>query len=104
MTSIRVFVLLPASLVITALVVTANAATVWSGLTKSFTKPGFADYTQPEFQDRITSHVTLTRKSMMSIFNIAQESAAMQALSPIDTTWATAVTNPAQTISASNWA
>src|SRR5262249_52351090 len=46
----------------------------------------------------------LTRKSMQSIFNIAQELGATQFSSPIDTTWATAVNNPSQTISATNWA
>jgi hypothetical protein len=104
MTSIRVFLVLAVVAVWAALSAAVSAATVWAGLTESFVKPGFADYTQPEFQDRITSHVTLTRKTMQSIFNIAQESGATQSLSPIDTTWATGVTNPAQTISASNWA
>ena len=79
-----------------------DGQTVWPGLSTTFTKPGFADYTLPEYQDRITSHVILTRKSTQSIFNIAQEPGATQSLSPKDTTWATGVmpANTGLTISA----
>jgi hypothetical protein len=65
-----------------------HAAEVWSGRVYSFTKPPFADPTNPVNQDRITTQVWLTRASTMGLFNIAKESFYTHNLSPRGTEWA----------------
>jgi hypothetical protein len=87
------------------LVEKANAQTVWSGLTKEFSKGDFADATLPENQDRITDNVWLTRAVNRGIFNIRQEVRYDDAnfTSPADTEWATDINNPGETIAATNW-
>ena len=67
---------------------TAAAQEVWSGPPITFVKPDFADWTQPEYQDRITDNVWLTRQDAMGIFNIAVDESYMGP-SPRDTEWAT---------------
>ncbi len=65
-----------------------TAQEVWSGPPITFVKPDFADWTQPEFQDRITDNVWLTRQDAMGVFNIAVDESYMGP-SPRDTEWAT---------------
>jgi hypothetical protein len=76
---------------------------IWSGLTKSFTKLGFADYELPENQDWITPNVAITRGDTAGIFNFAQEP-FYESPSPAGTLWATDLNNPGKFISAANWA
>ena len=76
--------------------------TVWSGLTKTFTKTSFSDYTLPQNQDQLTEDVVLTRGSIGGLINYAAESIFFAATSPVDTEWATDITTD-QTIAASNW-
>lgn len=95
---------------------TAAAATVWSGLTKTFTKPGGADPTLPENQDQITPNVALTRGIApgvgdgLGLFNAATETYYTYAGSPDGTEWATDLPNDpndpntGKTIAATNWA
>jgi hypothetical protein len=75
---------------------------VWTGLTKSFSKPGGADWTMPEFQDRITPNAWFTRADTAGLFNIAVED-FYDASSPADTRWATSINNGSETIGAANW-
>jgi hypothetical protein len=76
---------------------------VWSGLTKTFTKLGFADSELPENQDWITPNVAIARADLAGIFNIAQEP-FYESASPAGTLWATDLNNPGKFISAANWA
>jgi hypothetical protein len=82
----------------------AQGATVWTGLTKSFTKPFGADPSLPANQDALTANVILTRGFSGGLFNIAAESGydAFRG-SPVDTEWATDINNPAQTIASTNY-
>jgi hypothetical protein len=79
---------------------------VWSGLTKTFTRPATGVSTDSANQDCITSHVCLTRNSTEGIFNIKLQSAYDKPTdhAPADTEWATALNNPSKTIAASNHA
>jgi hypothetical protein len=79
------------------------AATVWTGPTITFSKAANADQTLPANQDKLTNNVILTRASSQGMFNIAQE-ASFSATSPKDTQWATSLNNPAQAITATNFA
>jgi hypothetical protein len=83
------------------------AQTVWSGLSFEFEKIYFGDPTLPEYQDRITDSVWLTRAVQQGIFNIAQENFydAASHTSPVDTEWATdlMLANDGEAIAASNW-
>lgn len=75
---------------------TTWAQTEWTGPKITFTKAGNQDETNPDFQDRITENVIITRGARKGIYNIAQESAfagggnpsAPKGASPIDTEWA----------------
>jgi hypothetical protein len=86
-----------------ALASITRAATVWTGPTITFSKVANADQTLPANQDKLTNNVILTRASTQGMFNIAQE-AAFASTSPKDTTWATSINNPSQTIAATNFA
>lgn len=66
----------------------ASAATFWTGPPVSFAKASFADPTLPENQDRITSHVFITRGSNQGLFNAALEGAYLPDESPVNTEWA----------------
>ena len=79
------------------------AQTVWSGLTKSFSKADFTDGTLPQYQDSLTANVVFTRVSSGGLINIAAESSYTLAVSPMDTEWATNINNASQTIAATNW-
>src|SRR5689334_9451276 len=72
-----------------------RGATVWTGLTKSFTKAFGADPTLPANQDRLTTNVVLTRGLSGGLFNIAAESFYVGGISPTGTEWATDIDNPA---------
>ena len=78
---------------------------VWNGPSTTFTKPDFADWTLPANQDRLTSHVWLTRMSVAQLFNIFVES-SLGNESPLDTEWAFGPTQPGNpgSIAASNYA
>ena len=78
------------------------APTVWSGLTISFSKPNNANYELPEFQDRITGNVWLTRDVTAGLLNY-QEEDFYSSNSPLGTRWATVLNNPGKTIAATNW-
>lgn len=72
----------------TILAPSTRAATLWNGPTITFTKAAFADWTQPENQDRITDNVWITRTNAHGIFNARTEAFFTHALSPADTAWA----------------
>lgn len=76
-------------LLVSATTAPASAQEVWSGTDVYFEKPSYADWTDPENQDRITASVWITRKNTQGIFNIAQEKGYTRHLSPTDTEWAT---------------
>lgn len=67
-----------------------TAATVWDGPTVSFSKPGNADPTLGQNQDRVTDLVFLTRGSRQGLYNAAAESAfaGVNGNSPAGTEWA----------------
>ncbi len=71
-----------------ALASTALGQEVWSGYDFEFVKPDGADWTIPQFQDRITDTVWLTRQTAEGLFNIAIESEYSTLVSPIGTEWA----------------
>src|SRR5687767_3637124 len=81
----------------------ANAVTVWSGFTTTFSKPSFSDPTLPENQDRITDNVSLTRAGSQGLYNIRLEPGYSDS-APQDTLWATDLNNPGKNIAATNWA
>jgi hypothetical protein len=56
-------------------------------------------------QDRITSHVALTRGDMAGLYNAVLESSYDQVArtAPADTEWATSINNPGGNIAAANW-
>lgn len=56
--------------------------------TFTYSKNGFADWTIPQNQDRISENIWITRASNKGIFNIAQESGYVAQVSPIGTEWA----------------
>lgn len=74
-----------------ALLLAASAANavpqVWQNPTYEFSRPNDVNWTEPQYQDRITSNVWLTRGNFQGIFNIAQEG-FYTGLSPADTEWA----------------
>jgi hypothetical protein len=108
----RLRLALPVCLAVGLLVpsTSASAVEIWSGLTYSFTKPDFADFTLPQYQDQLTPNVTLTRGDSQGLFNIAQEmnwdddDDLLKILSPLGTLWATELNNPGETVAAANWA
>jgi hypothetical protein len=84
--------------------IAAADPTVWSGLTKSFSKAGFADSTDAANWDQITPNVALTRAELYGIFNPLAPETSYSSPSPSGTLWATDLNNPGKTISATNWA
>jgi hypothetical protein len=78
-------------LVVTVMAVSTQvyAETVWEYNYITFTKPTWADWTQPQYQDRITANVTLTRGNTQGLFNYEQEDHYQgYDTSPLDTKWA----------------
>jgi hypothetical protein len=87
----------------------AQATEVWSGLTYSFAKGDYTNWTLPENQDRITDNVWMTRADNLGIFNIAQEDSyygggGTAGISPIDTEWAYGTTADYDTLTYDTWA
>ena len=82
-----------------------NAQTVWSGLTKSFTKPDGADGRLAENQDVLTPNVTIARDATDGIYNTSEPN-FLAGISPEYTEWATSLVagNEGQKIIATNWA
>jgi hypothetical protein len=81
----------------------ARGVTVWTGLTKTFTKDFGVDPTLPANQDPLTANVVLTRGLSGGLFNIAAETSYSGTISPTGTEWATDINNPAQTIASTNY-
>jgi len=81
----------------------AAAQTIWSGLTKTFTKPSAGDPMLPENQDVLTSNVKLTRGSSGGLINIASEMFYNSSVSPALTLWATDLNSPGKTIAATSF-
>jgi len=76
----------------------------------TFTKPNYADWTKPEFQDRITENVILTRANEGGLFNIAQEFEYLRdrkidvgGESPLGTEWASMPTAEADSEDYGAW-
>ena len=67
----------------------AGAQEVWPGTDFFFEKADWADWTQPDNQDRITDIVWITRANTQGIFNIFSETGYQDWYSPEDTEWAT---------------
>jgi len=80
-----------------------EAQTIWTGPVMTFTKASSADWTLAINQDRITSHVWLTRATTRGIFNILAETSYTKLLSPLDTEWAFGTTANVNTLSFNNW-
>jgi hypothetical protein len=95
----------PAVLLIVLLVASAASAapTIWTGPTISFAKASGADFNLTANQDQLTTNVALTRGNVQGMINILAES-SFSGPSPTGTLWATSLNNPADTISAANWA
>ena len=72
---------------------TPTERTIWAGPRLTFTKANFADPNTPEAQDRITDSVILTRGSRNILYNIAEEAAVNQSVSPAGTLWALGTTD-----------
>jgi hypothetical protein len=65
----------------------ANALELWSGRNFVFSRPNFANWTQPQYSDHVSPTVWLTRKDTAGLFNIIEES-DWSATSPAGTEWA----------------
>src|SRR5687767_1899307 len=75
-------------LLLTSTVTFANAASIWNGPRITFTKLRGQDATLPQFQDRITPRVWLTRGNNGGLYNVRQEFPFVSTVSPVDTEWA----------------
>ena len=64
-----------------------QAATVWNGPTLSFSNGPAANWMLPQYQDRMTPNVWITRGSTEGIFNAAKENFFTKFFSPSDTAW-----------------
>ncbi len=82
-----------------------GAADVWSGLTRSFSKPDGADGSLPENQDTLVPGVIFARGAVGGLYNAATEPSYLRSVSPEFTTWATDLLagNNGLTIEAENW-
>ncbi|WP_157983118.1 T9SS type A sorting domain-containing protein [Psychroflexus aestuariivivens] len=81
----------------------ANAQTVWTGSTTTFTKENNVDWTLEDNQDRITDNVWITRAINQGIFNIVTEDSYSDFLSPADTEWAIGTTADIGSLTFQNW-
>src|SRR3954447_15340079 len=83
----------------------ASAQTVWSGLTKTFTRTAFSDGTLPANQDALTPNVIFTRLGSGGLVNFASDTFYQGGISPLGTEWASAgvLGNSGKTIAATNW-
>ncbi len=81
----------------------AEAATIWTGPRITFAKLNSDDATLPQFQDRMTPRVWLTRGPNQGFYNIAQESTFTRATSPADTEWAFGTTADLPNLKFTTW-
>lgn len=81
------FVLATACVLVHRNALSQGAAVVWNGPNITFNQPN-TDPTDPADQDRLTSHVWLTRAGVQGLFNEAQEGFYTKFVSPVDTEWA----------------
>lgn len=81
----------------------AEAATIWNGPRITFTKLRGQDPTLPQFQDRITPRVWLTRGNNRGLYNARQELAFLDAVSPGDTEWAYGTTADLPNLKFQSW-
>jgi len=77
---------------------------LWNGpRTTVFTKPDYADWTDPTNQDRITTNAWLTRQNSDGPFNIYAESGYDSEYSPYDTEWAFGTTTNLWNLNFQTW-
>src|SRR5436190_24384606 len=76
------------AVVLLAIANVSAAATIWNGPRITFSKFRGDNETLPQFQDRITPRVWLTRGSSRGLYNIRQENGFNRGVSPVDTEWA----------------
>src|SRR5262245_46053620 len=81
----------------------AEAATIWNGPRITFTKLRGQDDKLPQFQDRITPRVWLTRGNNGGLYNVRQETPFMRGVSPVDTEWAFGTTADLPNLKFANW-
>lgn len=88
------------------LFLTANimGQTIWNDGFITFTKADYADHTRAANQDRITSNVWITRKTLQGVFNIKTESGYNNNVSPADTEWALGTTATYSSLTYRTWA
>ena len=86
-----------------ALAGTTLGQEIWSGYDLEFAKPDGADWTIPQFQDRITDTVWLTRQTAEGLFNFAIESEYATLVSPIGTEWAFGTTADIDSLTFDCW-
>jgi PKD repeat protein len=75
---------------------------VWTGTKTTFTKDGFADWTDPANQDRVTDDVWLTRQDSQGLFNMAREPSYTPS-PPSGTEWAYGSAADWATLEFSSW-
>ena len=81
----------------------AAAASIWNGPRITFTKLRGQDETLRQFQDRITPQVWLTRGNNRGLYNIRQEFAYVDGVSPVDTEWAYGTTADLPNLKFASW-
>ena len=81
----------------------SRAAIVWDGPPITFSKASFADWTQPENQDRISANIWLTRADSQGLFNIKVEPSFTSLSSPLGTEWAFGTTASFSSLTYTNW-
>lgn len=77
--------------------------TVCSSPKVFFTKENFADWNQPENQDRITDNVWITRQDLQGIFNIKLSDAFSKSISPANTEWTFGSATNHQNLTFNSW-
>ena len=84
-------------------ILNCTAQEIWDGPTILFSKAAFANWTEPENQDRITENVWITRADSRGIFNFFLEESYINDLSPQDTEWAFGTTQEIEKLSFTDW-
>src|SRR5262245_882603 len=82
---------------------TAEAYTVWTGPKITFSKFRGDNENLPQFQDRLTPNVWLTRGSNRGLYNIRKENNHNRGSSPADTEWAFGTTADIGKLKFTNW-
>ena len=80
-----------------------HAQDIWDGPSLLFSKAAFANWTEPENQDRITENVWITRADTRGIFNFRLEESYTNDFSPQDTEWAFGTTDELDMLSFTDW-